>query len=140
MLKWQLGSGLPAPTEQHWRHHEAAQPETPAAGGHLHLSSQHEPGEPWECRVPFSELAREGGMVVGQCPQTADIVLPHSGLSRRHALLEIDENGLVITALSSTRSTIVNGWELSPYDRRFPLTHGTDLQLGEARLRLEYHH
>ncbi len=136
--KWQLGPGLPPATEQHWQQHEAEQSSPPRRNGQLRLSSRHESGHLWECLVPFSELAREGGMVLGQCPQTADIVLPHAGVSHRHALLEIAESGLVVTSLCPERSTCVNEQELSPYDRRFPLSHGADLHLGDASLRLEY--
>ncbi len=140
--KWQLGEGLPPATEQLWQQHDAAHPGDTAApaGGQLRLSAAelHEPGIPWECFIPFAELAREGGLVVGRCPHAADIELPHKTVSRRHALLEIAEKGLVITDLDSTNGTYVDELELSPYDRRHPLTDGVDISLGDANLKLEY--
>ncbi len=139
--KWQLGAGLPPSSKEHWQEYEAAQEGSAQDNnGHLRLSTQHTSGEPWECLIPFAELARMGGVALGRCPQTADITLPHESVSRRHALLEIAENGLVITDLNSTNGTCVNEVQLSPYDRRVPLSHGMDILLGNANLRLEYIH
>ncbi len=140
--KWQLAEQLPPPADEQWAQTNTLAEANTDAVGHLRLSTSHkeEAEEPWECRVPFSALAREGGMVLGRCPHTADIALPHASVSRRHALLEIAENGLVITDLSSTNGTCVNEQELSPFDRRVPLFHGTSLLLGDANLRLEYIH
>ncbi len=136
--KWQLGAGLPPATEKHWLEHEASHKTEPADNGRLRLCSRPESGEPWECHVAFADLAREGGMIVGQCPHTADIVLPHDNVSNHHALLEIAESGLVITALCAANGTYVNEQELTPYDRRVPLMDGMDIILGDASLQLEY--
>ncbi len=141
--KWKLGRGMSTATSRF-----APLPSLPTAtrafnqpkghGRQLRLAGKLGGGRPWECRIPFATLARPEGMTMGRAPHEADIVLPDDSASRRHALLEITEGGLVITDLGSTNGTYLNNRLLSPYERRAPLQNGTFISIGETQLRVEY--
>ncbi len=138
LLKWGLKAELPLPSSTTQQAEAGAG--AAAGSGYLRLCARlsAEQNEELEYCIPFSLLARKGGIVLGRCPQKSDIMLPHESISRRHALLEIGENGLVVSDLSSTNGTHVNERQLTPFERRVPLFHGASLQLGAARLKLEY--
>ena len=57
------------------------------------------------------------------------------GVSRRHALLEIQQNRLVIIDLNSVNGTSVNRVRLQP-NVPYQLMHGDILELGDLQLRI----
>ncbi len=140
--KWQLGDGLPdAPDDiepalaAHVLHGVDE-----GEGSNLHLSGTLDDGHLWECRIPFAQIARPEGVSIGRDPEEVDIELPDDSISRRHALLEITDAGLVVTDLGSTNGTFVNEQVLTTYERQFPLTDGMTLGIGKTRLRVEFIH
>ncbi len=133
--KWQLSEGLPDSDST-----QALPPkdEGDSKEAHLRLAGILEDGSPWECRIPFATIARAEGVSLGRDPGAVNVELPDNSISRRHALLEITDAGLVITALGSMNGISVDECALNSYDRRVPLTHGMALGIGEARLRVEF--
>jgi len=63
---------------------------------------------------------------------THDRAIEH-GVSRRHAHIHQNENGVYIEDLSSTNGTFVNHQRLIPFTL-FPLNHGDVIELGQLRL------
>lgn len=55
------------------------------------------------------------------------------GVSRRHALIHADADGVFIEDLESLNETIRNGFRLLPH-QRYPLSDGDDLRLGSITL------
>jgi hypothetical protein len=57
------------------------------------------------------------------------------GVSRRHALLEIQQNRLIVMDLNSVNGTSVNRVRLQP-NAPYQLMHGDILELGDLQLRI----
>ena len=76
-----------------------------------------------------------GTHLVGRS-QEAQVFLNHPSVSRRHALLVVDENGLQIEDLGSTNGTRVDGVPLKPHEP-LRLTRRASLVFGEEELVLE---
>lgn len=57
------------------------------------------------------------------------------GVSRKHALLEIRQNRLIVTDLNSVNGTSVNRVRLQP-NAPYQLMHGDILELGDLQLRI----
>ena len=55
------------------------------------------------------------------------------GVSRRHALLATQRDGVYVTDLGSTNGTRINGFLLVP-DRAYRLRNGDELEFGRLRL------
>ena len=74
----------------------------------------------------------------GDAPDTDLIALddPTSTVSKTHAALIADGDGLTITDLHSTNGVVVGGVRAEP-GRPVPIDDGTDLLLGDLRLRVE---
>lgn len=62
-----------------------------------------------------------------------DIVLPASGVSRRHVMLSATDTGWTVTDLGGVNGTLLNGAVL-PANERIPLTPGSRLQVGPYEL------
>lgn len=105
--------------------------------GYLRLMGLLPSGHPWECTLPFSELGRPNGTVIGRDPSCSHVVLKENSISRRHVLLEYIDNHLVVTDMGSTNGTFVNGQRLAPTEQRVPVEDGFILMLGEISLRVE---
>lgn len=130
-LKWDLGSGLES------RRPQAVSRRDAPTNAVLHLSGRLMDGKPWETHIPFSEMAREDGIVIGR-ERTPDIVLMDDPrVSREHVRLELTDDGLVVTDLGSMNGTAVNERELGPGDFRVPLHHGDVLTVGTIPLLTE---
>ena len=72
---------------------------------------------------------RRGGSLLGRAP-VCDIRLLDQSVSRRHLLLELDDNGVIhVEDQGSTNGTLVNG-ELLPPRRRCRLEIGDALRIG----------
>lgn len=95
-------------------------------------------GAPWQVNIPFGKMAKEGGCIIGRSDEEADIVLDEPGISRRHARLELTDDGLVVTDEYSTNGVWVNEKKLNAYERQVPLEDGGTLALGNILLRAEY--
>lgn len=94
--------------------------------------------EPWETRLPISLLARQGGVILGRDPETADIVVADGNISRAHARLELADNTVLVTDLGSTNGTFINGRALPPHTAQLPLWAGMPLTVGETTLYAEF--
>lgn len=134
--KWQLGSGLEE------AHDDAAEmpgyvPPAPTATD-LRLFGLLPDGQPWEQRIPFEQIAREGGIILGRDPGVANIALTDVSVSRAHVNLTLNEHGLAVHDMGSTNGTLVNGEPLSPYDTAHPLQDGDSLTLGQISLQVEF--
>ena len=134
--KWALGKGLPQRQDG-----EKAQRicftgrHTP--NGKLRLFGLLETGEPWEHYIPFSDLAQEGGIIIGRDPTAAHLLLPETGVSRTHARLELGSTGLVISDLNSTNGLQVNEEHINLYSPQVPLTDGATIRMGDTALKVE---
>ena len=58
-----------------------------------------------------------------------------SGVSRRHARIEVNHLGVVITDLNSTNGTRLNDFDLPP-DLPYALNHGDELYFGHLLARV----
>lgn len=93
---------------------------------------------PWETRIPLSLLARQGGVILGRDPESADIVVADGNISRAHARLELADGSVVVTDLGSTNGTYINGHALPPNTAQLPLWAGMPLTVGETTLYTEF--
>ena len=130
-LKWDLGSGLESRRPQAVSHRD-----TPT-NAVLHLAGRLPGGKPWETHIPFSEMAREDGIVIGRERMQGNILLDDACVSREHVRLELTDDGLVVTDLGSLNGTAINERELKPADYRVPLRHGDVLTVGTIPLLTE---
>ena len=73
-------------------------------------------------------LVTQPVMSIGRAPDNP-IVLDHTLISRRHAELRLDPDGLLITDLNSTNGTFVNGERLGA-DRPYLLRNGAEINIG----------
>lgn len=55
------------------------------------------------------------------------------GVSRRHAMLHVNDRGVFVEDLESLNETIRNGFRLLPH-QRYPLSDGDELRLGSISL------
>lgn len=93
---------------------------------------------PWEMRIPLSLLARQGGVILGRDPESADIVVADGNISRAHARLEFVDSTVMVTDLGSTNGTYINGHALPPNTAQLPLWAGMPLTVGETTLYTEF--
>jgi FHA domain len=82
-----------------------------------------------------AELPLVGALTIGR-DQGADLVLDDPGVSRNHARVTADAEGVVIEDLGSSNGTFVNGQALTAPQR---LAEGDNIQLGTAILELTLH-
>lgn len=130
-VKWDLGSGL-----ESRRPKAVSRAESPTHAL-LHLSGRMHNGQPWDIHIPFSEIAKEDGVVIGRERSESQILLDDACVSRMHVRLELTDDGLVITDLGSTNGTMVNEKALQTGDFRTPLRHGDVLTVGTIPLLTE---
>ena len=130
-LKWDLGSGLES------RRPQAVSRRDAPTNAVLHLAGRLADGKPWETHIPFSEMAREDGIVIGRERMQGVVLMDDARVSREHVRLELTDDGLVVTDLGSMNGTAVNERELRPCDFRVPLRHGDVLTIGTIPLLTE---
>lgn len=94
-------------------------------------------GNLWDIAIPFSAIAREGGVTIGRDAALADIPLPDSGVSRVHLRLILNEQGLAVCDLGSTNGTFINSSPLTLRDAAYPLTDGDTLTIGTLNIRVD---
>lgn len=131
--KWNLGTGLEIPE----RRETTAAPAIDSPAAFLRLFGLLADGAPWECRLPFADLAQSSGITLGRDPETADINLPDAGISRTHVRIALTEQGLEVTDLNSTNGTAINGESFSPYQSSMLLQSGDTLTMGDVILQAE---
>ncbi len=134
--KWELSSGLedaqaPLPAE-------AVYNEQPPVATELRLIGLLPDSTPWEQRIPFSEIAKENGIILGRDPGVANVELQDSSVSRAHVRFALNEQGLTVSDMGSTNGTSINGTPLSPYDNCCPLQDGDTLTLGQISLQVQF--
>ncbi len=84
-----------------------------------------------ELRLHESDfVARSGVIQLGRESGNADITLPSDSIGRRHALLILSQEGVMIEDCGSINGTLVNGERLTAGERRGPLQDGTLLGFG----------
>ncbi len=84
------------------------------------------------------EMASKGtdkGLIFGRSNALASKILSDGSVSRRHARLVLDKDGLSIEDLNSTYGTKVNGAKLAPYTAE-RVKEGDKLMLGDVKLTL----
>ena len=134
--KWSLGKGLPDSADAAAEHHLFFT-EDCIPCGQLRMFGLLSDGEVWEHFVPFSQLVQEGGIVIGRDASSADFILPETGVSRRHARIELVATGLVISDLNSTNGLLVNDQVVNGYSPRVSLADGSIIRLGDTSIRIE---
>lgn len=92
--------------------------------------------------VAFEVVVREpdllnapNGLVLGRNSEQCQIVVAHGSLSRRHAILRLQDGRLTIEDVGSTNGTIVDGMRLTAGQPR-PLRNGAQIVMGEIRFTL----
>ncbi|MBQ3525086.1 MAG: FHA domain-containing protein [Akkermansia sp.] len=134
--KWSLGKGIPDASSENDRH-RICFTGAHTSNGKLRLFGLLSDGSVWEHYLPFSQLAREGGITIGRDPELVNLVIADNGVSRSHARLELGATGLVISDLNSTNGLYVNEQKITPYNPQTPLTDGSVIGLGDTPLRVE---
>ena len=88
-------------------------------------------------RLTAASPGRERGLVIGRSKRLADVVVPKSGISRRHVrLVAMPDGSLAIEDLDSARGTKLNDKPLPPYER-VPIKAGDKIALDGVVLTLE---
>jgi serine/threonine protein kinase len=115
----------------------AAQPARGMAAGHRSwtLSGTDSTGAPFQTTVSEPALrSAHGTLIIGRDQAMSDIVIPDGTVSRRHAILSIDEQGLYIQDANSMNGTSVDGVPLTGSVKPAPLGDRARVQLGGANL------
>ena len=134
--KWSLGKGLPEQADDEPENHLCFT-EDRIPRGQLRLFCLLSDGEVWDQRIPFSELVKEGGIVLGRDASVSDYCLPEQGISRKHARIELGVTGLVISDMNSTNGLSVNDQYINAYSPRVPMADGSVIRLGGTAVRVE---
>lgn len=94
-------------------------------------------GEGHAVRLDFAAADAEtgDGLIIGRSPAESDLILADTSVSRRHARLFGRGGRLFVEDAGSANGTRVDGRRLAE-DEPAEITEGTDIELGETRLRL----
>ncbi len=106
------------PTVPQARQAQAPAPAEPFSANRVCELLDQASGKSWRISAPTTVIGREGG--------NADLLLSDTNVSRRHAQLELGEDGWTITDLNSTNGTRVNGQRVQTAE----LTSGDIITLG----------
>ena len=133
--KWKLGAGLPSAgrSADEFRSPEGGNVPT----GCLYMYGLLEDGAPWEQMIAFSSLVGDGGVIIGRDADMCHVVLDDESVSRMHARLEINRNGLVVSDINSMNGVYVDDVQVDAYTPQTRLTDGSVLTLGSVPLRVE---
>ncbi len=133
--KWKLGAGLPVAGQSadEFRSPEGASMPT----GSLYIYGLLADGAPWEQVISFSSLVGDGGVIIGRDADMCHVVIDDESVSRMHARLEINRNGLVVSDINSMNGVFVDDVQVDAYTPQTRLTDGAVLTLGSVPLRVE---
>lgn len=92
---------------------------------------------PWEAVIPLREIVEKEGVFIGRDENLCSVVIPDAGISRRHALITLEDGNLYIADAGSTNGVTVNDTLLSGNMQHTPFGDGDTLALGETILRAE---
>jgi len=95
------------------------------------------PEAPSSAKLVMADGTREfflkpGANIVGR--ENADVLLSHNTISRKHAIVTVEEGGVFVEDSGSTNGTAVDGQKLQPGER-VQVKNGTEVLFGNAALR-----
>ena len=103
----------------------------------LLLAGRFPDGTPARLRINGNALARaQHGLVLGRHPESVDLVLDNSEVSRQHLRITLVENRLYITDLNSLNGTRVNDTDLEP-GTAFEVSHDDILGIGDTEVQMK---
>lgn len=101
------------------------------------LAGRFPEGTPARLRINGNALARAPhGLVLGRHPESVDLVLDHSKVSRQHLRITLVDNRVYITDLNSLNGTRVNDSDLEP-GTAFEVRHDDVLSIGETEVQIK---
>ena len=101
------------------------------------LAGRFPEGTPARLRINGNALARAPhGLVLGRHPESVDLVLDHSEISRQHLRITLVDNRVYITDLNSLNGTRVNDSDLEP-GTAFEVRHDDVLSIGDAEVQIK---
>lgn len=78
---------------------------------------------------------KPGANVVGR--ENADVLLAHNTVSRKHAVVTVEENGVFVEDCGSTNGTSVDGHKIEPGER-VQVKNGTEVVFGNSALKFDF--
>ncbi|MBN2469472.1 MAG: FHA domain-containing protein [Anaerolineae bacterium] len=96
--------------------------------------------------IIHTDIHKEGGLLMGRYDPAANVSpdidltgynAEKSGVSRRHARLNIHDGSLYIVDLNAPNATYLNGLRLAPHQARI-LRDGDEIRLGNLRLQVTF--
>lgn len=107
------------------------------APGHVRLLGQGAAAQ-FSGKVEIKALARAPqGLVIGRHETSAGFVVAHEEVSRRHALLTMRGDEIILEDLGSTNGTRINGHSLAPGVKQ-PLRNGDRIRLGSLEFEVKH--
>ena len=101
------------------------------------LAGRFPDGTPARLRINGNALARaQHGLVLGRHPESVDLVLDNSEISRQHLRITLVENRVYITDLNSMNGTRVNDTDLEP-GTAFEVSHDDVLSIGDTEVQMK---
>ena len=101
------------------------------------LAGRFPEGTPARLRINGNALARAPrGLVLGRHPESVDLVLDHSEVSRQHLRITLVENRVYITDLNSLNGTRVNDSDLEP-GTACEVRHDDILCIGDTEVQIK---
>lgn len=136
--KWKLGYGLPHVSKLSAQD-IMAQSEMAVSRreGKLRLYGLLSNSFPWEAVIPLKDIVDKQGIYLGRDETLCGIVIPDAGISRRHALLSLENGHLYISDAGSTNGIAINGDPVPGNVLHASFSDGDTISLGETVLRAE---
>ena len=101
------------------------------------LAGRFPEGTPARLKINGNALARAPhGLVLGRHPESVDLVLDHSEVSRQHLRITLVENRVYITDLNSLNGTRVNDTDLEP-GTACEVRHDDILGIGDTEVQIK---
>lgn len=136
--KWNLGYGLPHVSKLSAQDIMAqSEMADSRREGKLRLYGLLSNSFPWETVISLKEIIDKQGIYLGRDETLCGIVVPDADISRRHALLSIENGHLYISDAGSTNGIAVNGDPVPGHVLHASFTDGDTIALGETVLRAE---
>jgi adenylate cyclase len=113
----------------------AAPRATTSAAGGWRLESRAGSTLEFDMALPEARLGSSEGVVVGRSARYCDLALEDESVSRRHARLRRDGDGLTVEDLGSTNGCAIDGLRLKPFSPA-SVREGARLSFGAVKLSL----